>query len=67
MMIGTSASTTFISAPRIELEPPADIAPKVDLYHVAYHRDNTSYDDLLKALLQKTSSLQKQLAAMADR
>lgn len=70
-MIGTTASptTSFVSTPNttVELQPASDPRPKVDLYHVAYYRDDTSYEELLKALLQKTSGLQKHLAAIGDR
>lgn len=68
-MIGTTAGTTsFVGSPRIELEPPPEqTTPRVDLYHVAYHRDESSYEDLLRALMQKVSVMQKQLATMTDR
>lgn len=67
-MIGTTAgSATFVSTPKVELEPPKDLLPKVDLYHVAYFRDNTDYDTLMKALLQKVSGMQKHLAVLCDR
>ena len=70
-MIGTTASTTtfVISSPQVELQPASDFIekPQVDLYHVAYYRDDTSYDDLLKALLQKVSVMQKHLAVIGGR
>ena len=67
MIIGTASTTTaFVSVPPVELEP-APARRKVDLCHVAYYRDNTPYEDLLRALLQKTSSMQKELAALQNR
>ena len=68
-MIGTTAGTTsFVGSPTIELQPaPEQAAARVDLHHVAYYRDETSYDDLLRALMQKVSVMQKQLAILTDR
>ncbi len=60
IMFGTAHHTTtapYIAPPVVEVQE----APGVDLYRVAYHRDNSSYDDLLSALLTKVSSLQAQL------
>jgi hypothetical protein len=51
----------------VELQPAPLRHAKVDLCHVAYRRDNTPYEDLLRALLQKTSTLQKELAALQNR
>lgn len=65
---GTAVSTvTFVGSPRVEIQPAEDVRPKVDLYHVAYFRDDSGYDDLLRTLLQKVSQMQKQLATMTDR
>lgn len=67
-MLGTTASTaTFVGSPTVDLQPAADPLPKVDLHHVAYFRDDTSYEDLLKTLLQKVSMMQKNLAMLSDR
>ncbi len=67
-MIGTTAGTTsFVGSPTVELQPAPEIVEKVDLKKVAYYRDESSYEDLLKALLQRVSVLQKQLAAKTDR
>jgi hypothetical protein len=67
-MIGTTATTTtFVFTPTVELQPASNPLPKVDLYHVAYYRDETNYDDLLKALLQRTSVMQKHLASLSGR
>ncbi len=67
-MIGTTVSpTTFVSSPTVDLQPAIDLRRKVDLYHVAYYRDDTSYEELLRALLQKVSVLQKNLATITDR
>ena len=67
-MIGTTASTTaFVSTPTVHLLPAAEQMPQVNLFHVAYFRDNTSYEDLLRALLQKVSVMQKHLAAETNR
>ena len=68
-MIGTTAGTaTFVGSPTVELQPAVnEHMPKVDLYHVAYFRDESSYEDLLKALMQKVSMLQKHLAVISDR
>lgn len=67
-MIGTSVgTTTFIGSPIVDLKAAPEPLPKVDLYHVAYFRDDSNYDDLLRALLQKVSVMQKQLATITDR
>lgn len=67
-MLGTTASTaTFVGSPTVDLQPALDPTPKVDLHHVAYFRDDSSYEDLLKALLQKVSVMQKHLATLSDR
>ena len=66
-MIGTTIGTaSYVGSPTVEL-PAAEIIEKVNLQRVAYQRDNSSYEDLLKALLQRVSVLQKQLAAKTDR
>lgn len=67
MIIGTASTTSFVSTPAVELQPAPLRHAKVDLCHVAYRRDNTPYEDLLRALLQKTSTLQKELAALQNR
>lgn len=68
-MIGTTVTPTIVvTPPTVEVEIPAiDLRPEVDLHHVAYFRDNTSYDDLLRALRQRVSVLQKRLAVLCDR
>ena len=65
MIIGTTTGTTnFVSVPKVELPAAPAALPKVDLYHVAYYRDNTQYDLVLKGLLEKVSELQKHLASI---
>lgn len=61
-MFGTTQAppAPFIAPPVVEVEP----TPVVDLYNVAYRRDNTRYDDLLDALLAKVASLQATLRRM---
>lgn len=67
-MIGTTASTvTFVGSPQVELEPAKECRQQVNLYHVAYYRDDSSYEDLLRSLMQKVSSMQKQLAVMTQK
>lgn len=64
-MIATTAGTTsFVSVPNVELPAAPEALPKVDLYHVAYYRDNTEYDLVLRALRQKVSEVQKHLAVL---
>ena len=69
MIIGTSASasSTFVNPPVVDLPPVPSALPKVDLRHVAYYRDNTEYEVLLKALMQKVSTMQKNLATLSSR
>lgn len=69
MITGTASTTSFVSAPSptVELQSAPSLHAKVDLCHVAYRRDNTPYEDLLRALLQKTSTMQKELAALQNR
>jgi hypothetical protein len=52
----------FIAPPVVDLQEPSTT---VDLYRVAYHRDNTGYDDLLAALLNKVASMQAYLTTRA--
>lgn len=59
-MFGTANATAaqYIVPPVVEkLQPPAPI----DLYKVAYFRDNSDYDALLSALLSKVASIKSQL------
>lgn len=58
-MYGTvqTTATPYVAPPVVELEE----VPTVDLYHVAYRRDNTKYEDLLAALLKKVASIQANL------
>ena len=68
MIVGTTTgATSFVSVPKVELPAPPDLLPKVDLYNVAYYRDKTEYDLVLKSLLQKVSEVQKRLAALNGR
>ena len=64
-MIGTTVSPTTISvSPTVDLPAAPSLLPSIDLHHVAYRRDDTSYEDLLRALLQNVSVMQKRLAAL---
>jgi hypothetical protein len=67
MIASTATPTSFVISPTVEIQPAANPLPQVDLNHVAYYRDETSYEDLLRALQQKVSVLQKQLATIIDR
>jgi hypothetical protein len=69
-MIGTAVTPTtiVISPPAMaEFQAAPDRLPKVNLHHVAYYRDDTGYDDLLRALQQRVSVMQKHLAVLTDR
>ena len=60
-MFGTANATT---APYVIAPPVVDKLQKsapIDLYKVAYFRDNSDYDELLTALLSKVASMQSQL------
>lgn len=60
-------SFVFPRQPVLEIEAAPNMTPMVDLRHAAYYRDNTGYEVLRRALLQKVSELQKELAAMSDK
>lgn len=59
-MFGTAnkPAAQYIAPPVVELQQQT---PPVDLYKVAYFRDNSDYDALLTALLSKVASLHSQL------
>ncbi|MBX9685602.1 MAG: hypothetical protein K2X27_02800 [Candidatus Obscuribacterales bacterium] len=67
MIVSTASTASFVAAPKVELQPAPEQLPKVDLHHVAYFRDETQYDDLYKALMQKISNMQKQIAVLSNR
>jgi hypothetical protein len=56
------ATAPFIAPPVVDLQEPSTT---VDLYRVAYYRDNTGYDELLAALLTKVASIQDFLSDRA--
>ncbi|MBY0547294.1 MAG: hypothetical protein K2W95_08375 [Candidatus Obscuribacterales bacterium] len=59
-MFGTANTAQYVIAPPVVDQLQQKSTP-IDLYKVAYFRDNSDYDELLTTLLSKVASMQSQL------